>query len=1532
MRTIFRILVFVLGCMAVTGMAFGKSSSSVTLASSSNPSTYGSSVMFTATVTPSAATGTVTFKDGSTTLGTGTISSGKATFSTSTLSAGSHSVTASYGGDASYNGSTSSVLTQTVNKANTTITLTSSANPSVFGSSVKFTATVTPSAATGTVTFKDGSTTLGTGTISSGKATFSISTLAAGSHSITASYGGNTNYNGSTSAVLTQVVNKANTTVTLASSANPSAYGSSVTFTATVSPSAATGTVTFKDGSTTLGTGTISSGKAAFSTSTLALGSHSITASYGGDTNYNGSTSKTLTQTVKQASTVALTSSANPSPYGTTLTFTATVWPSAATGTMTFYDGSTVLGTGTIASGTANYATSTLALGSHSITAVYGGNSTYAGSTSPILTQNVLTITAISVTPQNASLSVGATQQFTATGTFSDNSQGNVTSSVVWTSSDVTVATISSAGIATGAAEGPTTIQAAVGAINGSASLSGTPSKFRFAGSLKTTRIDYTATTLQNGSVLIASGYVGGGKSTAESELYNPVTGTFAPTGTVSTPRFSHTATLLQNGNVLIVGGTSATGSTTSAELYTPSTGSFTPAASLNIARSLHTATLLQNGQVLVVGGSGDATAEVYDPTANTFTYTAGNLNTVLNQQSATLLNDGTVLIAGGATNDGQASVATAEIYSPTAGTFAPTGNLNAGRTGHTASLLTTGKVLIATGYNIATYLPLTTAELYDPVAKTFTVTGAPVNPRSYATATLLNSGQVLVVGGVAASNGTSEPDLGPAELYDPTSATFSLAGNLNIARDSHSAALLNDGTVLISGGRDSYFYETGYFEDFIPQAEIYQSSGIPEPPDSLQITPASANVIVGGTQHFTAIDSNGNPRTDVTWTVSNPSVATVTTDEHDSGVLTGIAAGQVTLTANAETASAQEQVTILAAGSYPAGTVIWSAPPLPGFSPLQLVQAVPTPSGPDFYSIQLSNDGTQSVVQALTADGRQLWQTTLPALNNNSVPDGGGGLLVEEYDTCTTGQTNPLTVVDLDPVYGQPTLQILAAGIQQGNGILYCYGHGDAPQIAIRGDGAVIVSEPSNNGFPPLTMAQNGGTATYGIPTSTITTNGVTIYPQCCMGPPMVNVDGTAYVEYEVRNVVNDIITSDTLYLFQIDTNNSSSSTVLSSTTQNEALLPGPITTDGQGGILATWTISPSNPPVPQYPYQVVDVLAGAVGTPYNLPFSPTTVTFGQSPTLVLGENGVAFATDGTDAVNGPVVASFNVSSGSVNWSYQGSAQNKLSIIASAAGNGLVAKATDQTGSDTVIRFDSNGAGVADTWTGAQIDYYATGGVFAGVGSGNAIAAYFAAPIQEASAAGTRPRGDPQHNGTTDPGLVLVATQDCHKSKQINSFTLYARYPIYSLRLPTNPAQKPQCNAGSGQCYTVFEFIPQNQTACGVGGFSNLSPCSYADGSAQYPYNEFDDEISTGLYGSSFDKRQYFDYGLPNQRLFGVKQIYMTLPSGSLQRKLPNPSFNLLHAAPQTDPLIDGQLDPWLAPWDGTPASCDSAFSLYFP
>jgi len=205
---------------------------------------------------------------------------------------------------------TSTSTTTTTTLPGTTTGLTSSVHPSVFGQPVTFTATVmakSPGAGTptGAVTFKDGPNTLGTGTLNgSHQATFTTSTLAAGSHPITASYGGDANFSGSTSSTFTQMVKKAGTTTLVSSSANPSVSGQSVTFTATVtakSPGAGTptGTVTFKDGSSTLGTGILDgSGQATFTTSALAVGSRSITAFYGGDANFNRGTSPKFTQTV----------------------------------------------------------------------------------------------------------------------------------------------------------------------------------------------------------------------------------------------------------------------------------------------------------------------------------------------------------------------------------------------------------------------------------------------------------------------------------------------------------------------------------------------------------------------------------------------------------------------------------------------------------------------------------------------------------------------------------------------------------------------------------------------------------------------------------------------------------------------------------------------------------------------------------------------------------------------------------------------------------------------------------------------------------------------------------------------------------------------------------------------------------------------------------------------------------------------------------------------------------------------------------
>src|SRR5437016_14236730 len=416
---------------AVLTQTANKAGTSTSVASSLNPSTFGQSVTFTATVTvvaPGAGSpsGTVTFLDGTTTLGTGTLSSGTATFTTSALAVGSHSITASYGGDASFNGSTSAVLTQTVNPV-TGVTIATTIRDStnaavtsiVLGATVHDSATLTGQTATAggsvsysfwnTGTCSGTRTAAGTVTVTNGVVPNSntITPTAASSFSFNATYSGDANNNRATSGCELLTVTRASTTTTVVSSANPSVFSQSVTFTATVTGSTKvatlTGTVTFLDGTTTLGTGTVSGGIATFATSTLAVGSHSITASYGGDTNFTGSTSAVLTQTVNKASTTTtVASSANPSVFGQSVTFTATVAPVAPgagspSGTVTFLDGTTTLGTGTLSAGTATFTTSTLAVGSHPITASYGGDANFSGSSSAVLTQTVNPVTGVSI-------------------------------------------------------------------------------------------------------------------------------------------------------------------------------------------------------------------------------------------------------------------------------------------------------------------------------------------------------------------------------------------------------------------------------------------------------------------------------------------------------------------------------------------------------------------------------------------------------------------------------------------------------------------------------------------------------------------------------------------------------------------------------------------------------------------------------------------------------------------------------------------------------------------------------------------------------------------------------------------------------------------------------------------------------------------------------------------------------------------------------------------------------------------------------
>jgi LysM repeat protein len=357
------------------------------------PSTnFGQTATFNATVSPTAATGIVRFKDGSTTLGTGPLNGGVATFSTIGLTGGSHSITAVYEGDVNYSASTSSALTHIVNLA-PTLTILAPLGTSTVGQNITLSTSVVPMTTTGTATFKDGATTLGTGTLSGGVATFSTAALPVGSHSITAVYGGDLNFATSTSSALIQLVTTVTTTTTLVLQGSTT-FGQPGTLTATVAIAAPstgtpTGQVAFLDGSTSLGAVVLDgAGLASFTPAPtqLAVGAHSITAQFGGSASLASSSSSALAATVTRAiSITTLAVSPSSSQSGDTVTLSATVASTVLaagtpSGNVVFLDnGNTLVSVAVDGTGVATFSTGALGAGTHTLTAQYAGDTNFDG-------------------------------------------------------------------------------------------------------------------------------------------------------------------------------------------------------------------------------------------------------------------------------------------------------------------------------------------------------------------------------------------------------------------------------------------------------------------------------------------------------------------------------------------------------------------------------------------------------------------------------------------------------------------------------------------------------------------------------------------------------------------------------------------------------------------------------------------------------------------------------------------------------------------------------------------------------------------------------------------------------------------------------------------------------------------------------------------------------------------------------------------------------------------------------------------------
>jgi WD40 repeat protein len=328
----------------------------------------------------------------------------------------------------------------------------------------------------------------------------------------------------------------------------------------------------------------------------------------------------------------------------------------------------------------------------------------------------------------------------------------------------------------------------------------------------------------------------------------------FVSISNMDTARYGHTATLLLDGRVLVGGGTTDTAH--SAELFDPASSGFTTTSGAMVhVRSGHCAALLMNGKVLLAGGSDSrgnlfTTGELFDPATGTFSAT-GELNQARKFATATLLPGGKVLIAGGQ-DSGGTMLSSAELYDPSTGSFTPTGRMHVARVQHTATLLSNGKVLLVGGTS-----KTGSSELFDPASGLFSASGSLAQARSQHTATLLPNGNVLILGGsqimppVGGGAPAAPVSLDRAELYHAATGTFSNAGKLRVARASHSATLLPNGVVLVAGG-----YDLGFDGDADPYVETMFAAELFNP-TTFNSTPATS-LVSARAEHTATVLNNG--------------------------------------------------------------------------------------------------------------------------------------------------------------------------------------------------------------------------------------------------------------------------------------------------------------------------------------------------------------------------------------------------------------------------------------------------------------------------------------------------------------------------------------------------------------------------------------------------------------------------------------------------------------------------------------------------
>jgi len=1050
------------------GQTVNPASTTTAVSSSSASSVFGTSVTFTAAVaavapgsgTPS---GTVQFAVDGTNLGTAvTLAGGVATsIGISTLNVGNHPVTATYTATGSFSGSTATLAGgQTVTPASTTTAVASSVNPSVFGQSATFTATVTSPGGTvnGTVQFSVDASPFGPPvTLVAGVAT-SPATLAltVGIHTVSASYAATTNFSASSGSLNGgQVVNKANTTTALSSSQNPSSFGQSVTFTATVNATAPgagtlTGTVQFKVDGVNLGTPVTLTGGSATSpaTTTLAVGTRVITADYSGDTGFNTSTG-TMNQGVgANASATVIASSSNPSVFGQSVSFTATVVGSGGTptGTVQFtVDGSNLGGPVPVTGGVAtSQSTAALAVGNHSVGATYSGDGSFNGS--------------------NGTLSGGQVVNKAASGAAVVSSVNPATfgQSLTWT------ATVTA--VAPGAGSPTGTVQFAVDGLN-----FGTPVTLAGGVATSAARADLTvashtitASYSGDGSFNSGVGTLAGGQIVNPSATTTVVTSSTNPSVSGQSITFSATVAVIAPGvgtptgsiqfqvdgsnfgtPVTLVSGTASSPATAALSvgnhpvtaIYSPSGGSFSGSSgtvaggqTVNAASTTTTLASSQNPSTFGQSVTFTATVAVVAPGSGTPT---GTVQFAVDGSAF----GAPVLLVGGVASS-QATAALANGNHPVTATYTPTGTSFSASNGTLAGGQTVG------GANTTTTVASSLNPSVFGQSVTFTATvvvvapgtGTPTGTVQFAVdGSNLGTPVTLDGAGHATSQATSSLVSGNHPVTATYTATGGFTGSSGTLAGGQNVNAASTATAVASSANPSVFGQGVSFAATV--TAVAPGSGTPT--GSVQFSVDGSNlgtpVAVDGTGHATSATTS-------TLAVGNHPVQAVYTATGSfagsSGTLT---AGQTVNAAGTTTAVASslnpsifgQSVTFTAtvaavapASGTPTGSVQFAIDGTNFGSPVTLVAGAAT--SPATATLTAGN---HPVTVAFTPTGNSFTASTGTLAGGQTVSAGGTTTVVtSSVNPSTFGQSVTFTAT-VNSTSGTPTgtVQFVIDGTNSG-------------------------------------------------------------------------------------------------------------------------------------------------------------------------------------------------------------------------------------------------------------------------------------------------------------------------------------------------------------------------------------------------------------------------------------------------------------------------------------------------------------------